>query len=84
MSVERSALVVGLSMALIDGNGCPLLRPEAVSASYTVTDQNSLAGIPLGKCSLYLFAPKRKLPSASVKAKGYFAPPQLCSRPCQG
>ncbi|MNT96557.1 hypothetical protein D3C72_2386810 [compost metagenome] len=51
-SIEPSALTCGLSMAFSDGNGCPLSRPEAVIESYTVTDQNNAAGMPLGRFSV--------------------------------
>ena len=65
-------MVAGLSMLLIDGNGCPLSRPEAVSASYAVTDEKSLAGMPVGRCSRYAFVPDRKLPAESVRPKCRF------------
>jgi len=31
--VKPSVFVAGLSIVLIEGNGCPLSRPEAVSVS---------------------------------------------------
>ena len=39
-----------------------------------MTDQNSAAGIPLGRLSLYDCDPDRKSPSASTNVAGYFAP----------
>ncbi|MNL90216.1 hypothetical protein D3C87_2211020 [compost metagenome] len=51
-SIEPSVFTSGLSMAFNDGNGWPLSTPEAVIESYTVTDQNNAAGIPLGRFSV--------------------------------
>src|SRR6266403_4170785 len=47
---------------------------ERVWLSYTVNDQNSLAGMLGGICSLYVLPPSRGLPLASTNAPAYASP----------
>ena len=58
-----SALATGLSREPSEGNGWPFARPEAFSASYSVTDQKLAAGIFGGRLILYVLPPESAVPS---------------------